>query len=68
MTGRHAATVKTHRPVIQSGCEDCGTTGTHHTRTDAVNAAWGHWVETGHDPLIADNNGWHRIWLEDEKL
>jgi hypothetical protein len=68
MSGRHAAPAQVYRPVLQSGCEDCGTMDTHRTRTEAVRAIWAHWVETGHDALIADNNGWHRIWLENEPL
>lgn len=55
-----------YRPVVQSGCENCGAMDSHHTRTEAIKAVWAHWLDTGHDPLISDNNGWHRIFLEDE--
>jgi hypothetical protein len=55
--------------VIQQGCEDCELVTDHRTRTQALRACLWHVTELkGHRPLIADNNGWHRVWLEDEEV
>lgn len=51
-------------PNIQAGCEDCDDVSDHRTQTEAVAAIRKHVMETMHWPLIADNNGWHRIWLD----
>jgi hypothetical protein len=52
-------------PNVQQGCEDCDLVTNHRTKTRAVAAILAHVAETAHWPLIADNNGWHRIWPKD---
>jgi hypothetical protein len=50
--------------MVEAGCRDCTLRSQHRTRTEALMVVRDHVLETGHWPMIADNNGWHYIMEE----
>lgn len=52
-------------PIVQAGCMDCDLVTNHTTTTAATTALEAHVTEMPeHRPLIGDNRGWHRAWVD----
>jgi hypothetical protein len=51
--------------LIQAGCKDCTFVEDHPTKSDALLSINSHVLETGHWPMISDNNGWHYLKEQD---